>query len=125
MVLVVDDEDTVRDLAATTLRRFGYSVIVAENGQVATDILRAHRSEIDVVILDLTMPVMSGEETLVALRRIREDVPLILSSGFAQDHAVVPFSGLTLSGFLQKPYTATQLLECVSAALAATTRTCS
>jgi CheY-like chemotaxis protein len=112
-VLLIDDEEMVRNMARTTLQRYGYSVLEAENGRAALDRFVARLNEIDLVVLDLTMPVMSGEDTLAALRRIRRDMPVVLSSGFSETEAVLRFEGHDLAGFLQKPYTVTQLVETV------------
>jgi CheY-like chemotaxis protein len=116
-VLLVDDEEVVRRMAHAALEQLGYNVIEAENGVEAVDRYREHRTEIDAVVLDLTMPLMSGEETLRRLRDIDPDVVVILSSGFNQSEATRHFEDGRLAAFLQKPYTLTRLGEQVSAAL--------
>ena len=107
-VLVVDDEAGVRKLLKTIIERSGYSVITASDGSEAIDIMEREGDQIDLVILDLTMPVMSGEETLRELQRIRPKTPVLLSSGFNESEAVQRFLGKELAGFIQKPYTAQQ-----------------
>jgi PAS domain S-box-containing protein len=109
MVLVVDDEDLVRGAVKATLHRFGYSVLLAENGQQAVELFRATHADLCAVVLDMTMPVMSGEEALRQLRVIDPSVPVILSSGFSEAEAVRRFTGKGLAGFLQKPFTARTL----------------
>jgi PAS domain S-box-containing protein len=111
VVLVVDDEQIVRDMAKQGLERYGYTVLVAENGVQGLEIFRRHAERIQCVVLDLTMPKMSGEEALDHMRRVRTDVPIILSSGFNEAQAVQRFEGKGLAGFLQKPYRASALLE--------------
>jgi CheY-like chemotaxis protein len=118
LVMVVDDETIVRSLARQTLERYGYTVIVAENGARALEIFRAEAPRLRCVVLDLTMPVMSGEETLAHMKQIRRDVPIILSSGFNEAQAVRKFAGKGLAGFLQKPYKAAALVEKVRGAIA-------
>src|SRR5262249_7505126 len=81
-ILVVDDEEIVRRTASVTLDTHGYRVFLAANGQEAVDLFAGMADEISLVLLDLTMPVMSGEATLRRLRAIRPDVPVILSSGY-------------------------------------------
>ena len=80
-ILVIDDEDTVRQTAKSALENYGYKVFVAANGKEGVRIFQELADEIDAVLLDMTMPVMSGEEALVRLKRIRPDIPVVLSSG--------------------------------------------
>ena len=117
IVLIVDDEELVRDVARQTLERYGYHVLVAEDGSRALDLFRRSSGQIACVVLDLTMPVMSGAETLTRMKGVRDDVPIVLSSGFNQAQAVDRFEGQGLAGFLQKPYTAERLLEIVKRAI--------
>jgi len=117
-VLVVDDEDIVRRMAKTALEQFGYRVVDAGDGAHAMDVFRKHRKDIDVVILDLTMPGMNGQETLGKIRALDPDVPIILSSGFNEIEATRQFEGKGLAGFLQKPYTVSALSERVRSVLA-------
>jgi two-component system, chemotaxis family, CheB/CheR fusion protein len=116
-ILVVDDEDLVRNLAKFTLERYGYTTEVASNGEEGLNIFSARPGEFAAVILDLTMPVMGGEEILTHVRRIRPDVPVVLSSGFSEIDALRRFHDRGLAGFLQKPYTATALARKLKQAL--------
>jgi PAS domain S-box-containing protein len=108
VILVVDDESTVRTIARTTLERYGYTVLLAQNGREALDVFAVH-PEIRAVLLDLTMPVMDGEETLRRLHLLRPGLPVVLSSGFNEAESLGRFADDGLAGFLQKPYTATAL----------------
>jgi nitrogen-specific signal transduction histidine kinase/CheY-like chemotaxis protein len=114
-VLVVDDEPIVQQVAQQTLRRAGYQVLLAGNGQIALDIFKQRAAEIRVVLLDVTMPVMSGEQTLVELKKIDPDVHVVLSSGFNEVEAIRRFEGRGLAGFIQKPYTAAALVAKIAA----------
>ncbi len=116
-ILVVDDEPTVRATARTALTRSGFDVLLAEDGRVALELYRNRAHEISLVLLDLTMPEMSGEETFAQLQTIRPDVKVVLSSGYSEREAARSFRGYDLAGFLQKPYTGSELSEKVSAAL--------
>ena len=116
-VLVVDDEASVRDVATNTLERYGYTVIPVENGKGAIEVFKQRSGEVTMVLLDLTMPVLSGEETLRQMQAIRADVPVLLSSGFNEVEAVQRFVGKGLAGFIQKPYTAATLAQKVKAAI--------
>jgi PAS domain S-box-containing protein len=117
-VLVVDDEVIVRHTARAALSRYGYSVLLAEDGQSAVDIFREAGEQVAVVLLDMTMPGLSGEETLRRLQHIRPDVKVVLSTGYQESEATRRFTGKGLAGFIQKPYTAAQLGERIKAAVA-------
>ncbi len=122
-MLVVDDEEMVRRTAAEMLKQYSYSVILAANGPEALDIFSQKIREISIILLDLTMPVMSGEETLRRLQGIRSDVKVILTSGYNEVEAIQRFTGKGLAGFIQKPYTASQLAEKIKTALEAQVQT--
>jgi PAS domain S-box-containing protein len=104
LVLIVDDDEMVRDLAERMVRKMGLETLKAADGIEAATLYRQHASEIVVVILDLTMPRMDGVATYVALRQVKRDVKVILCSGFSQTEAMRHFGGQGLAGFIQKPY---------------------
>jgi len=108
-VLVIDDEAIVRNLAEEVLRRAGFDVLTAHDGQEGVDVFREHADEIVAVLLDMTMPRLSGEETFRELRSIKREVPVILSSGYSEQDATDRFAGKGLAGFIQKPYDAPEL----------------
>jgi two-component system CheB/CheR fusion protein len=116
-VLVIDDEETVRQTAGAILKKRGFEVLEAENGHSGVNLLREHAEQISLVILDLTMPGMSGEQTFDHLRSIRADVPIVLASGYSETEAVGKTAGRRFTGFLQKPFTVDRLIETVAAAL--------
>jgi PAS domain S-box-containing protein len=118
-VLVVDDEAIVRGFAKAVLERAGLRVIMAEDGREAVELFRARVEEIGVVLLDMTMPEMSGEATFRALRELRPDVRVILSSGYTEVAVARQFTATGLAGFVQKPYAAAQLIAKIRAVLAA------
>jgi PAS domain S-box-containing protein len=118
-VLVIDDEELVRNLARQTLEHYGYRVLLAEEGAGGVEVLRREMDRVDCVVLDLTMPVMSGEEALPQLKALRPGVPVILSSGFSEAEAVGRFAGKGLAAFIQKPYKAAELAEKVKDVMAA------
>jgi PAS domain S-box-containing protein len=110
-ILVIDDEEAVRQTAKSALESYGYNVVVAENGKEGVDLFCELGDEVAAVLLDMTMPVMSGEEALMRLKSARRDVPVVLSSGYDEAEATRMFTGKGLAGFVQKPYTAAGLAE--------------
>jgi len=117
LVLVVDDEETVRTIACKVLERAGCRTLAARDGREAVEIFEAQAQEIHLVLLDLTMPVMDGEEAFRAIRAIRSEVPVILTSGYNRQDTTARFAGKGLAGFLQKPWTARGLQEVVARTL--------
>jgi PAS domain S-box-containing protein len=117
-ILVIDDEPIVRKLARQVLEHYGYRVLLAEEGERGVEEFRGAADEILCVVLDLMMPVLSGEETLPRLKALRPDVPIILSSGFSETEAIRRFAGKGLAGFIQKPYKPAELAEKVKNVIA-------
>jgi signal transduction histidine kinase len=103
-VLVVDDEEIVRQVAARMLDHLGFEVVSAADGHEALELFRATPERFAVVLLDLTMPRMGGEACLRELRAIRPDVRVILSSGHSEQDLVARRAGKDLAGVIQKPY---------------------
>jgi len=109
-ILVVDDEELLRTLSARILEANGYRVIAVESGSDALALLQQNGAEISAVLLDLTMPGMSGEATLCSIQRIRPDLPVFLSSGYHESEVLQRVANARVAGFLQKPYTSDVLL---------------
>jgi two-component system, cell cycle sensor histidine kinase and response regulator CckA len=116
-VLLVDDEPTVRRLGRRMLERAGFDVVLAADGREALETFRARPDGFACVLLDLTMPTLGGRETFVALRAVRPDVRVIISSGYDQDEVMREFEGQTRVGFLPKPYVFDRLKEALSRSL--------
>jgi DNA-binding NtrC family response regulator len=117
VALVIDDDHGVREAASRLLEFFGFRVRQAVDGRHGAEVFREHASEIVVVILDMTMPEMNGEETFREIRRIRADVPVILTSGYNEIEATRRFTAKGLAGFLQKPFTPKELSQKLALAL--------
>jgi CheY-like chemotaxis protein len=117
-VLLADDESMIRDFGRAALERFGYRVITASDGMEAVRMFEKNAKEIGLVLLDLTMPVMGGDEVISALKRNCAGLRVIVMSGYDESDVLKTFAGKGVSGFLQKPFTATRLAEEVRAALA-------
>jgi signal transduction histidine kinase len=110
-VLVIDDEETMRNVTRRVLKSAGISVLLATDGVEGLEVYRAHRDEIDLVLLDVTMPRMGGEETFRQLRQLNPNVRVLLSSGYSEQEATAQFAGKGLAGFIEKPFHAAVLLE--------------
>ena len=115
-ILVVDDEEMVQRTLKAALERYGYTVLAASGGREGIGILKEKQDRISLVLLDMTMPGMSGEDTLKAIRALRAGVPVIATSGYNEMEALRRF-GEGLSGFIQKPYTPRALAEKISSVL--------
>jgi len=117
-VLVVDDETVVRSMARAALERHGYEVVLAENGRQAIDLFSRNPMQFSLVVLDLSMPGMSGVQTLPELRRARPEIPVLITSGYTESQTLGMFAGQKVSGFLQKPFSSQFLVARIGAALA-------
>ena len=116
-ILVIDDEPLVRRTTKSMLEHYGYTVVVAESGKEGVDLFNVLTDRVSLVLLDMTMPIMNGEETLRHLKTSQPDVKVILSSGYNEVEAIQRFTGKGLAGFIQKPYSAAALAEKVKMAL--------
>jgi PAS domain S-box-containing protein len=119
LILVVEDEDAIRLVARNILERFGYRVLLAENGVQAVSLFSFHREEIALVITDLAMPLMDGPTTILALRSLLPAVKIIASSGVGTQAApeAAWAVGVGVPYFIAKPYTAEALLKLVAKVL--------
>jgi two-component system cell cycle sensor histidine kinase/response regulator CckA len=121
-ILVADDEEGVRDIARQMLERQGFTVLTAEDGREAVRIFRETSQEIDVVLLDLTMPHMDGAEALLEMRQLRSDVKAILCSGYMEDGVKALRDGPGKISFLQKPFDSEALIGALREVLASEAR---
>ncbi len=112
-VMVVDDEEIMRSIAQSMLKETGYTVVLAASGIEALEIYREKQDEIDIIVLDMAMPKMSGKETYIELKKINPDVKVLLASGFRQDQRVQEALDMGINGFLQKPYVISDLTNMI------------
>jgi len=110
-VLVVDDEDAVRDVARNLLEREGIQVMTACNGVEAVQLFRQYSNEVSLILMDLSMPEMDGEQAFHAIQAIKPGASIILSSGFPKSDAAKRLYRFGLAGFICKPYTRKALLN--------------
>ncbi len=113
-ILVVDDEDVVRNVLSEMLIDMGHSVIEAVNGAAGLSIYKEKWSEIDIVIIDMIMPEMSGRDAFLEMKKINPDVRAILSSGFSLDGASQSMMAEGVRGLVHKPYRQNELLRTIS-----------
>ena len=117
LVLVIDDEEIVLRTTGAILERHGYQILTASSGEQGVRIVGEKKDQLRLVILDLTMPVMGGEEALAKIKKIAPGLPVVLSSGYDASQAMSRFGKDAIAGFIQKPATITDYLSVVKDAL--------
>jgi DNA-binding NtrC family response regulator len=113
-ILVIDDDDGSREVTADCLDYAGYRVVTASDGYAGVELFQKHTNVIELVILDRTMPRISGEETFDRIRAVDSEANVLLMSGYAERCAAESFTGKNLSGFIQKPFLPEALLKKVN-----------
>ncbi|MCI0395946.1 MAG: response regulator [Chloroflexi bacterium] len=111
LILVIDDEEPVREAVSDILELEGWQVLAAPDGPAGIALYQEKQEAVRLVLLDLSMPGMSGEEALREVRRLDPAVPVILSSGYSEAEVIGGLAGQEGVGFLQKPYQAARLLQ--------------
>ena len=114
-VLLVDDEAMIIDVGSRMLDKLGYRVFTARDGREAIEVFKKHKKEIDVVVLDMIMPQMSGGETYDRLRKIRPGVKVLLSSGYSINGQASEILNRGCNGFIQKPFNLQNLSQSLRA----------
>ncbi len=120
LILVVDDEEVVRQVASATLERCGFSVLTASHGREGLDLFHRHASQVRAVVLDLTMPILGGDEVLRAIREAGAtgaSLPVLLSSGYSSTDVADNLQRLGPVAFLQKPYGPEDLIRKIRSCL--------
>jgi signal transduction histidine kinase len=118
-LLIVDDEVTIVSMLTIHLQDLGYTVYHAENGQQALDVLAEHKDAIDLIILDINMPVMGGEEAFLKMRAIQPGVKVLIATGYAYSGHAQKIIELGANGFIQKPFRSDDITEKIDEILAA------
>jgi signal transduction histidine kinase/CheY-like chemotaxis protein len=116
-ILVIDDEPTVRASAKRVLERYGYQILMADDGHTGVAVFQENAHQIAAVLLDMTMPMMSGDETFRRIRAIRSNACVVLTSGYNEAETIRRFTTKGIAAFIQKPYTAAQLARSIKRAL--------
>jgi CheY-like chemotaxis protein len=110
-VLVIEDEDELRLAVSKMLRKVGFNVVEASDGRTGLTLFRANERRIDAVLLDLTLPGMTGREVLEELRGLRPDLKVIITTAYSQDTALGALGGLQTWFYIRKPYRAIELTD--------------
>jgi CheY-like chemotaxis protein len=103
-ILIIEDEELLRQAVSTALRKKGFSVIEARDGSTGMDLMRRHQEDINVILLDVTLPGRSSKEILDEARRIRPDLRVILTSAYDKNTVDISFGGLPITHFIRKPF---------------------
>ncbi len=118
LILVVDDEDQIRDITSSALKTRGYRVLTAINGMEAIALYEQNREEINLVLMDMMMPVMDGLAGIQELLKINPELKIIAASGLTEKDKLTKAAG-TVNAFLSKPYTTEKLLRTIHEVLSA------
>ena len=110
-MLVVEDEDVLRQAVAKTLRMNGFDIFEAGDGSLAIDLLRANGSKIDAILLDMTIPGASSREVLAEAAKIRPDIRVVLTSAYCQEMFSAATNGPQISSFIRKPFQLADLVK--------------
>ncbi|MBW1670147.1 MAG: response regulator [Deltaproteobacteria bacterium] len=116
-MLLVDDEVAVRKVCMSILEKIGYRVLSAKDGEEVLELYRNNKDEIDIVLLDMIMPNMSGSEIYDRLKEINPEVKVLLSSGYSIDGEATEILNRGCDGFIQKPFNIKKLSEKLGAIL--------
>ncbi|MFZ2959819.1 MAG: response regulator [Candidatus Ozemobacteraceae bacterium] len=116
-ILLVDDEEGIRELCFYLLKRLGFSVLFAADGRQAVEVFQKNREIIRCVLLDLTMPHMNGEDAFWEIRLIDPNAVIIISSGYNEQDIAHRFTGENVNGFIQKPYQLSTLTDVLKSIL--------
>ncbi|MDO8444936.1 MAG: response regulator [Deltaproteobacteria bacterium] len=116
-ILLIDDEEEIASVTKMMLEFNGFSVLTAMDGQKGVELFSKHVDKINLVLMDLTMPNMNGEEAFREMKQIRNDVRVILVSGHNEEEIKNRFYGEGFAGFFYKPYGMPDLMDKIQEAL--------
>jgi PAS domain S-box-containing protein len=111
IILVVEDEDLLRAAVSKSLQKIGFSVMAATDGSEALKQMRAHRDNLDAVLLDVTLPGTSSREVLEEARRIRPDLRVVVTSAYSKETVDASFAGLPVEHFIRKPFRVSEVVR--------------
>ena len=111
VILLIEDEADICRVFSEAMSEQDVSVVTAQTGELGVELYRTNKDQVNLVVLDLSLPGISGEDTFKILRRINPNVKVVVSSGYADEYIKKLFKGFALVGILQKPYTWGALVE--------------
>ncbi len=117
IILLIEDEEIIREMTKTILTKLGYFVLTAQNGFDGCNIYKEKYNEINVVIIDMQMPVMNGKETFIKMKEINNNIKAILSTGYNKTSEVEDIIKAGVKKFLQKPYTINEISQVIQETL--------
>jgi len=103
-ILIIDDEKVIREMGQRIFERFGYKVLLADDGKAGLELFAERMNDIDLVLLDQTMPRLSGLEVLKKIRDYTWDKKVVMTSGYQDDDDLQKYKELNSSGFIPKPF---------------------
>jgi len=112
-ILMVEDQEVIRRMTSRMLTSLGYTILEASNGREGVSLFGLRKDEIDLVIVDLTMPVMDGRDMFYRIREIKPSIKVIFTSGYPRQDLVEELLGEGISGFLQKPFSVEELSDMI------------
>ncbi len=110
-ILVIEDEKILRKMLKEMLNKIGYEVFLAKDGVEGVELYKKNKRKIDVIILDMKMPRMNGEEALLEIKKINKNAKVILSSGYSENEEMQSIKQIGIDNFLSKPYKINELSE--------------
>ncbi len=116
-VLMVDEDDSVLELGKDMLEKLEFNTLTAPSGREAVEVFRGHQKNIDCIMLDMSLPDISVEHTLTELKRIDPDIPVLISSGYADNNMERQFKKMPIAGFIRKPYSLGKLSSAIKKTL--------
>jgi two-component system cell cycle sensor histidine kinase/response regulator CckA len=111
IILVVEDEDLLRAAVSKSLRKIGFSVMAASDGSDAMEQMRAHKDDLDALLLDVTLPGTSSREVMEEARRLRPDLKVVVTSAYSKETIDASFAGLNVQQFIRKPFHLSEIVR--------------
>ena len=118
-ILLIEDEEAIVDLVKSVLELEGYNVLVALDGEQALSLFAQHQDEIDLIVSDLDLPRMKGDEVYIEIRKKNPDIKILFASGYIDDYMRTYLQALGVKEFVDKPYHPFQILNCIKSMLGA------
>ncbi|HVH91973.1 MAG TPA: response regulator [Candidatus Acidoferrum sp.] len=110
-ILIVEDEQVMLRVVEKVLLQHGYQVLVASDGEEAIEVYRRHKLEIDVVLLDVDLPKLTGWDVLLKMKEENPDVRVVIATGFLEPKMKTEMSRVTVKHFVDKPYMLDEVVE--------------